>query len=76
GMFGTGTKGPLRLFQPELSDQISWLLPFALFGAIGIFLSTAFERRRLNTKQKETLFWLAWLIPVAGFFSVAGFFHH
>ncbi|WP_249705598.1 ArnT family glycosyltransferase [Bacillus zhangzhouensis] len=76
GMFGTGTKGPLRLFQSELSDQISWLLPFALFGAIGIFLSTAFERRRLNTKQKETLFWLAWLIPVAGFFSVAGFFHH
>ncbi|MDO3655601.1 hypothetical protein, partial [Bacillus subtilis] len=33
GMFGTGTKGPLRLFQSELSDQISWLLPFALFGA-------------------------------------------
>ncbi|MFV5963276.1 ArnT family glycosyltransferase [Bacillus sp. AK25] len=76
GMFGTGTKGPLRLFQSELSDQISWLLPFALFGAIGIFFSTAFERRRLNTKQKETLFWLAWLIPVAAFFSVAGFFHH
>ncbi|AOZ89174.1 mannosyltransferase [Bacillus xiamenensis] len=76
GMFGTGTKGPLRLFQSELSDQISWLLPFAIFGAIGIFFSTAFERRRLNTKQKETLFWLAWLIPVAAFFSVAGFFHH
>ncbi|MBD3859290.1 glycosyltransferase family 39 protein [Bacillus sp. 28A-2] len=76
GMFGTGTKGPLRLFQSELSDQISWLLPFAIFGTIGIFLSTVFERRRLNTKQKETLFWLAWLIPVAAFFSIAGFFHH
>ncbi|PCK19879.1 mannosyltransferase [Bacillus pumilus] len=76
GMFGTGTKGPLRLFQSELSDQISWLLPFAFFGTIGIFLSTFFERRRLNTKQKETIFWLAWLIPVAAFFSVAGFFHH
>lgn len=30
GMFGTGTPGPLRLFQQELSDQISWLLPFAI----------------------------------------------
>ncbi len=30
GMFGTGTPGPLRLFQTELSDQISWLLPFAI----------------------------------------------
>ncbi|WP_353854470.1 glycosyltransferase family 39 protein [Bacillus sp. Bos-x628] len=76
GMFGTGTKGPLRLFQSELSDQISWLLPFALFGTVGIFLSTVFERRRLNTKQKETLFWVAWLVPAAVFFSVAGFFHH
>ncbi|MGE6630192.1 ArnT family glycosyltransferase [Bacillus sp. NPDC077027] len=76
GMFGTGTAGPLRLFQSELSDQISWLLPFAIFGAIGIFLSSAFERRRLSTKQKETVFWLAWLVPVAAFFSVAGFFHH
>ncbi|WP_040950056.1 ArnT family glycosyltransferase [Gorillibacterium massiliense] len=73
GMFGTGKAGPLRLFQSSLSDQASWLIPFALIGAVALLASI--RGRRLTDKQKESLFWLAWLIPVAGFFSVAGFFH-
>ncbi|MCY8520494.1 glycosyltransferase family 39 protein [Bacillus atrophaeus] len=76
GMFGTGTPGPLRLFQTELSDQISWLLPFALFGIAGLFIAGAKERRKFSVQQKETVFWGAWLVPIAGFFSVAEFFHH
>ncbi len=76
GMFGTGTPGPLRLFQQELSDQISWLLPFAIFGLAGLVIAGARERRRLSAEQKETIFWAAWLVPIAGFFSVAEFFHH
>lgn len=76
GMFGTGTPGPLRLFQQELSDQISWLLPFAIFGMAGLLIAGARERRRLSVEQKETVFWVAWLVPIAGFFSVAEFFHH
>lgn len=76
GMFGTGTPGPLRLFQTELSDQISWLLPFAIFGMAGLLIAGARERRRLSAEQKETIFWAAWLVPIAGFFSVAEFFHH
>lgn len=76
GMFGTGTPGPLRLFQTELSDQISWLLPFAIFGMAGLLIAGARERRRLSEEQKETIFWTAWLVPIAGFFSVAEFFHH
>ncbi|MCY8208293.1 glycosyltransferase family 39 protein [Bacillus subtilis] len=76
GMFGTGTPGPLRLFQQELSDQISWLLPFAIFGIAGLLIAGARERRRLSAEQKETVFWVAWLVPIAGFFSVAEFFHH
>ncbi|MCY7822519.1 glycosyltransferase family 39 protein [Bacillus spizizenii] len=76
GMFGTGTPGPLRLFQQELSDQISWLLPFAIFGIAGLLIAGARERRRLSAEQKETMFWVAWLVPIAGFFSVAEFFHH
>ncbi|PON02114.1 mannosyltransferase [Bacillus halotolerans] len=76
GMFGTGTPGPLRLFQQELSDQISWLLPFALFGMAGLLIAGSRERRRLSVEQKETVFWVAWLVPIAGFFSVAEFFHH
>nr|WP_202109814.1 glycosyltransferase family 39 protein [Bacillus velezensis] len=76
GMFGTGTPGPLRLFQTELSDQISWLLPFAIFGMAGLLIAGARERRRLSAEQKETIFWAAWLVPIAGFFNVAEFFHH
>lgn len=74
GMFGTGTPGPLRLFQTELSGQASWLIPFAVLAAISIL-----ARRRIRSwslQQKEVIFWLAWLIPIAGFFSIAGFFHH
>ncbi|WNQ10854.1 glycosyltransferase family 39 protein [Paenibacillus aurantius] len=73
GAFNTGTKGPLRLFQSELSGQASWLLPFVLFAVIGLLAGL---RRRLLTRQHlESLFWLAWLLPVMGFFSIAGFFH-
>lgn len=73
GMFNTGTAGPLRLFQSALSGQASWLLPFVLFGCIGIFASL--RRKNFTQKHKEALFWLAWLVPAMGFFSIAGFFH-
>ena len=74
GMFNTGQAGPLRLFQASLSGQISWLLPFVAFACVGL-LSGLRRRRPITDKQKETLFWLAWLIPGMVFFSVAGFFH-
>ncbi|WP_339317728.1 glycosyltransferase family 39 protein [Paenibacillus sp. FSL R10-2734] len=73
GMFNTGTAGPLRLFQSELSGQASWLLPFVLLGCIGLFANL--RRKNLTQAHKEALFWLAWLVPVMGFFSIAGFFH-
>jgi len=73
GMFNTGTAGPLRLFQSELSGQASWLLPFVLCGCIGLFANL--RRKTFTQAHKEALFWLAWLIPVMGFFSIAGFFH-
>ncbi|AET69086.1 PMT family glycosyltransferase, 4-amino-4-deoxy-L-arabinose transferase [Desulfosporosinus orientis DSM 765] len=74
GMFNTGTPGPFRLFQSQLSGQISWLLPIALLGALGLLLGLR-RKKAMTDKQKETLFWLAWLLPMMGFFSVAGFFH-
>ena len=74
GMFNTGTAGPLRLLQSQLSGQISWLLPFALLGAGGLLIGIR-RKKPLSDKQKESLFWLAWLIPGMAFFSVAGFFH-
>ncbi|WP_186447381.1 ArnT family glycosyltransferase [Bacillus paralicheniformis] len=75
-MFGTGDAGPLRLFQSALSGQISWMLPFALFGLLGMIISWFRSRREKAGEMKETIFWAAWLAPVAGFFSIAGFFHH
>ncbi|WP_082882725.1 ArnT family glycosyltransferase [Paenibacillus swuensis] len=74
GMFGTGEKGPLRLFQSALSGQASWLIPFALTASV--ILLAGMRRRRLTQQHIETLFWLAWLLPCAAFFSIAGFFHH
>lgn len=74
GMFGTGEKGPFRLFQSELSGQSSWLLPFIAIASISLLASV--RRKNITLKHKEAVFWLAWLIPVMVFFSIAGFFHH
>lgn len=73
GMFNTGEAGPLRLFQSALSGQASWLITLGLIGAFAILAT--WRRRNFTDKHKAILFWLAWLIPVAGFFSIAGFFH-
>lgn len=75
GAFGTGQPGPLRLFQSELSGQISWLLPFVALACAGL-LAGIRRRKPLTAKENETLFWLAWLLPGMAFFSVARFFHH
>jgi 4-amino-4-deoxy-L-arabinose transferase-like glycosyltransferase len=74
GAFNTGTAGPLRLFQSALSGQISWLIPFAAFGVLALLVGIR-RKKPFTGKQFETLFWLAWLLPAAVFFSVAGFFH-
>lgn len=75
GAFGTGQPGLLRLFQAELSDQTSWLLPFVAFAGIAL-LAGVRRKKPLTPKQGETIFWLGWLLPAMAFFSIAGFFHH
>lgn len=78
GAFNIGTIGPLRLFQSALGPQISWLLPFAIIGLIGGLVYYRDRRKRwlhLSTEQKHLVLWASWLVPVAGFFSVASFFH-
>ncbi|MCY9692099.1 hypothetical protein [Paenibacillus alginolyticus] len=62
------------MFQSALSGQISWLIPFAAFGALALLVGIR-RKKPMTAKQFETLFWLAWLLPAAAFFSVAGFFH-
>lgn len=78
GAFNIGTAGPFRLFQSALGPEVSWLLPFALFGLIGGLVFFRDRRKRwfrLSTQQKQLILWTSWLIPVYGFFSIASFFH-
>lgn len=73
-LFGSGTPGPLRLFQQPLGGQISWLLPFALFG----LLALAWQRRprfQTDRQQQALLLWGTWVLTMGSFFSIAGFFH-
>ncbi|MDQ2888418.1 MAG: glycosyltransferase family 39 protein, partial [Chloroflexota bacterium] len=74
GIFNTGAPSPLRLFEVSLGGQVSWLLPMALLG----MLALAWQRRwRLqeDRQQQALIFWGMWLLTMAIFFSVAGFFH-
>ncbi|MBX5436862.1 MAG: glycosyltransferase family 39 protein [Alicyclobacillaceae bacterium] len=74
GLFGGGSAGPLRLFRSDLAGQISWLLPFALLACVPL-LRRVHWRRAMSPREAGTVFWLAWLLPMAAFFSVARFFH-
>ncbi len=74
GIFNTGAPSPLRLFEVSLGGQVSWLLPLALLG----ILALAWQRRprfQEDRQQQALLFWGMWLLTMAVFFSVAGFFH-
>ncbi|WP_179394179.1 ArnT family glycosyltransferase [Lacticaseibacillus absianus] len=76
--FAIGTAGPLRLLQSDLGPQISWLAPVALIGLISAFAYFLDRKKRwyqTTEQQNHLLFWAAWLVPVAGFFSIASFFH-
>lgn len=76
--FNIGTIGPFRLFGRALGGQIGWLLAFGIAGLIASFYALMDRKKKfwqLNVRQKQLVFWAAWLIPVAGFFSVASFFH-
>lgn len=62
--------GAFRLFSNNnISDQISWLLPFALLG----FLAAAIRERlkfQLNNRKKiSILLWFLWLAPELIYFS-------
>lgn len=78
GAFSIGTAGPFRLLQKELGPQISWLMLIAVFGVISSYIYYQDPKKKwysLNNQRKDLWLWLGWMIPVAGFFSVASFFH-
>jgi 4-amino-4-deoxy-L-arabinose transferase-like glycosyltransferase len=74
GFGGTGRAGPLRLFTPPLSNEVSWLLPLGIFAGLVLL----FGRRitwPLSPGHQALVLWGGWLLTDAVFFSVAGFFH-
>lgn len=79
GAFNIGTAGPFRLLQKELGPQISWLMLLAVFGVISSYAYFRGSKMKkwyaLNDQRRDLWLWLGWMIPVAGFFSVASFFH-
>lgn len=74
GMFNTDNPGLFRLFTQPLGGQIVWLLPLALIGIVALALARRF-RPREDRQQQSLILWGTWLLTMATFFSVAGFFH-
>jgi 4-amino-4-deoxy-L-arabinose transferase-like glycosyltransferase len=77
GMFGgeVGDPGPLRLLAGPVGDQVGWLLPAALAGAVALAV-TAWRRRDRHAPEVIALvLWGGWLVTGFVFFSIAGFWH-
>jgi 4-amino-4-deoxy-L-arabinose transferase-like glycosyltransferase len=70
----TGQASIVRLFKEALGGQASWFLPLALLGMI-VAASQEKVRLPLTRKQQALVLWGVWLLTMAVFFSVAGFFH-
>jgi 4-amino-4-deoxy-L-arabinose transferase-like glycosyltransferase len=78
GFFGNAAGGPnfagssgwLRIFNTQLGDQISWLLPLALFGLIG-GLWVYRGRPRQDLHRAGFVLWGLWTLLVLVIFSAA-----
>lgn len=80
----SGTRGVFRLFSEQLAGLISWFLLPALGAMVfaGICLIRWFLKRKQNPMTDEDrdrvnsmVFWSAWFLPMAVFFSIGGFIH-
>lgn len=81
GVNENGNYGALRLFDQQLSGLASWFLLPAL-GMLVVAIALWLNRKSFRSWPSEEkqrwhsiLFWGAWLIPMAVFFSIAGFMH-
>ena len=62
-----GTPGTLRLFTFPLVGEIGWVLPFALGGLV--ILTIVLWKRPFDEKHAALIFWAAWLLPEAIYFT-------
>ncbi|MFZ5878160.1 MAG: glycosyltransferase family 39 protein [Chloroflexota bacterium] len=69
-----GDPGLLRLFNPQMAGQVSWLLPLSLL-ALASGMARASWKLPLNRQASFHLFWAGWLIPILLLFSYGGLIH-
>jgi 4-amino-4-deoxy-L-arabinose transferase-like glycosyltransferase len=72
----TGDASLLRLFNAQLSGQISWTFVFALIGIIFLSIALRFNFVLDTLKKKHLFFWTTWALPMVIYFSyTTGIFH-
>jgi len=71
----TGSPGIFRLFQAPLGKEMSWLLPFALFGMVMLAFSAPMSLENMSSTHKGVILWGGWMLTCLIFFSMADFFH-
>jgi 4-amino-4-deoxy-L-arabinose transferase-like glycosyltransferase len=71
----SGEPGWLRLFNAQLGDQVSWLIPLALVGlAAGLVIHA--RGPRTDTRRAGYLLWGGWFLVTAAVFSLmSGIIH-
>ena len=70
GMGNNSNTGITRLFNyNNLSDQISWLLPFAIIGVITAAIEEKVKFNFDNNRKLSLLLWFMWLLPEFIYFS-------
>jgi len=77
-----GAPGLLRLFQPHLGSQISWLLPVALVGLLSSVWAVSARTDAPGLRgwvdgatHRQLMMWGSWLAVAGGFFTVALFYN-
>jgi 4-amino-4-deoxy-L-arabinose transferase-like glycosyltransferase len=77
GMGNSSQAGIARLFSNNnLSDQVSWLLPLALFGFLAGAIKEKLKAPFDNRRKLDLILWITWLVPEYIYFSFTkGSFH-
>ncbi|HEY8805704.1 MAG TPA: glycosyltransferase family 39 protein, partial [Clostridium sp.] len=79
GQYGKGATSKasiVKLFSNnDMSDQISWLLPFALIGFAITAIEEKFKFPFDNKKKISLLLWITWLLPEFIYFSFESITH-
>ncbi|QBD75360.1 glycosyltransferase family 39 protein [Ktedonosporobacter rubrisoli] len=71
----TGLASPVRLINPQVGSQISWLLGLVLFGLVILAIKWKPYFSQLSEQRAQWWLWGTWFLTQAGVFSLANYFH-